>query len=154
MACALISVLTFLVLRQIKSEFSKDCAISLSAEASLLLLTLLHKTEKVELKRKAARMCLLSAISCSCWLVCMGNRSSSNAIFEASFMVLLPFVGGLMKTASAWYFRQREVPDTEIEAVDQFFRLHFIVVCAGLYSLQYPADIDETKQSLHELKVK
>ena len=66
-------------------------------------------------------------------------------------MVLLPFVGGLMKTASAWSFRQREVPDTDIVAVNQFFWLHFILVFAGLYSLQYAADVDETKQSLHEL---
>ena len=55
-----------------------------------------------------------------------------------------------MKTASAWYFHQRKVPDTDIEAVNQFFWLHFIVVFAGLYSLQYAADVDETKQLLHE----
>ena len=145
------SVIIFLVLKHIKPEFSKDSAIYLSAEASLLLVAIIHETEAVDLKRRAARLCLLSARSCSCWLVCMGNRGSLNVIFEVSFIVFLPFLGRLMKTASAWYFHQRKVPDTDIEAVNQFFWLHFIVVFAGLYSLQYAADVDETKQLLHEL---
>ena len=153
LVCGIISVSSFIALKLINPAFSKDAAISISADASLLLVAGLHNTNGDEKKSRAARMCLLCAISCSCWLVTMGNRSSSNVFFEASFMVLLPFVGGLMKTASAWYFRQREVPEADIRAVNQFYWLHFIVVFAGMYSLQYPADVDETKKSLQELQV-
>ena len=149
--CVIIFLIVFLVLKQIIPTLPKDSVISLSAEVSLILVASFHTTSGDGMKRRAARMCLLCAISCSCWLVCMGNRSSSNVFFEASFMILIPFVSGLMKTAFAYYFRQREVPDTDIESVNRFFWLHFGLVIAGVYSLQYVADVDETKQSLHAL---
>ena len=96
----------FVGLKQVYPELSKDGAISFSA-----------LTTRDSKKLKAARMCLLCAISCSCWLVTMRNRRSLHIIFEAACMVLVPFVSGLMKTAFAYYFRQKDVPNSDIETV-------------------------------------
>jgi peptidoglycan/LPS O-acetylase OafA/YrhL len=154
LVCAVIYVGVFWLLKHFILNLSKDAAISISADATLLLQVTCHNNTKgVEMKKRAARMCLLSALSCLCWLVCMGNRNSSNVIFESLFMILMPFVGGLMNKAFGWYFRQREVPDSDIHAVDQFFWLHLILVFAGGYSLQYFNDVDDTKKSLADLQV-
>jgi exonuclease VII small subunit len=152
LTCAMCSFFAYFFLREIFPSLSKDAAISFSADASLFLVWILPRTRGLKEQRRAARMCLLTTTSCSCWLVMLGNRSSSNVFFEAAFMILLPFVSALMKTAFAYYFRQREIPDSDIQSVNRFFYLHYILVCVGIFSLHYTADIDETKQSLNLLK--
>ena len=102
-------------------------------------------------KRRAERMCLLSTIACTSWLVTLGDRSSSHIIFEASFAVLMTFVNGLSKKAFSWYFRQTEVTETDITAVNMFFYLHSVLVVVCLFSLIYPSDIDKATEALEGL---
>ena len=98
-------------------------------------------------------MCMLCTISCSSWLMCIGNRSSSNVLFEAAFIILVPFVSGLMKTAFAWYIRHRDISDSDIDSVSHFYWLHLILVIVGVYSLQHVADVHETKNALDGLNM-
>jgi hypothetical protein len=154
MVCAIISVVSYCVLRQHFPSLSKDAAISVSAEASLFLVVVFHNsTRLIDKKKRAARMCMLCAISCSSWLMCMGNRSSSNVLIEAAFIILVPFVSGLMKTAFAWYIRHRDISDPDIHTVNHFYWLHLILVFAGVYSLQHVADVHETKNALNGLNM-
>jgi hypothetical protein len=153
MVCAIISVVSYCVLRQNFPSLSKDAAISASAEASLFLVVVFHNsTRQIDKKKRAARMCMLCTISCSSWLMCMGNRSSSNVLFEAAFIVV-PFVSGLMETAFAWYIRHRDISDPDIHTVNHVYWLHLILVFAGVYSLQHVADVHETKNALDGLNM-
>ena len=154
MVCAIISVVSYCVLRQNFPSLSKDAAISVSAEASLFLVVVFHNSSTlIDKKNRAARMCMLCTISCSSWLMCIGNRSSSNVLFEAAFIILVPFVSGLMKTAFAWYIRHRDISDPDIDSVSHFYWLHLILVIVGVYSLQHVADVHETKNALDGLNM-
>ena len=83
--------------------------------------------------------------------MCMGNRKSSHVIFEAGFMVVLPFINGLGKSSYGWYFRQRDINEADIQAATRFFLLHFVVVFVGIYSIRYVSDVDDVKMSMNGL---
>ena len=150
--CAISFTIVFLVLKLVMPYLSTDSALACSAEITLLLVYFLHSKEDANTrKRRSARMCTLCTISCLSWLMCMGNRKSSHVIFEAGFMVVLPFINGLGKSSYGWYFRQRDINEADIQAATRFFLLHFVVVFVGIYSIRYVSDVDDVKMSMNAL---
>ena len=106
---------------------ASDWAIALGCEIVLTVLYLFcPKNGGAGEKDAAARICLVCGVSSFCWITVISNRSSAFLPFEFGAMVFLPAISALMKTGFTWFFGERELQQSDLNAVFKFYRYHFL----------------------------
>mmetsp|Transcript_50888 Transcript_50888/g.133325 ORF Transcript_50888/g.133325 Transcript_50888/m.133325 type:complete len:259 (+) Transcript_50888:1-777(+) len=149
----LLFVLVIFVALAKMAPIPSDCAIAVATEIELALIWLFHpKATSGNVEQRAARVCLFCAMSSSSWMYCIANRGSSFILFEAAGMVFMPFLSAVIKTANGWYINQRRPSESDVSAVESFYRLHFIIFGLCAFALPYDKDQDAIRGDIMEVK--
>ena len=130
-----------------------DWAIALGCETVLTVLFMIcpKKGEAGE-NDGAARICLVCGMSSFCWITLIANRSVAFLPFEFGAMVFLPAISALMKVGFTWFFGERELQASDVNAVFKFYRYHFIALIGAIFSLSFPRITDKMENISSKIK--